>query len=151
MALTQAEAQVQILLDGAYGGIEMEDNATTQATTSTPTQLINFDRDSVSSNCTPAFGSNQITIDVAGDYLVNFSCSFVAASAADYTMHVRKNGTTEIGVPLFHQTSTTDPDVVACHFIATLAATDTLQVWVESVDSETLTCTHASLSAVRVG
>lgn len=149
--LTQTTAELQILVDGCYGGIEMEDNATTQETTATPTQLINFDRDSVSSNCTPAFGSNQITIDVAGDYLVSFSCSFGTATLAEVTMHIRKNGSTEIGVPFVRELSNGDQGVAATHFIATFAATDTVQVWVESLASETLTCTHASLTVDRVG
>ena len=98
---------------------------------------------------TPAFGSNQITIDVAGDYAVDLQMSFSGANSSTY------NGTIYINaVPTsieFTRKLGVGGDVgsASCHGIITCAATDVISAYIEG-DATTLTVANAVLSAAMI-
>ena len=140
---------------GVYGGISVNGNGTeTQSNIgTTPVKLVGFDTDGNANGCTPAQASDQITVDVAGNYRISFHATF-SGDASIYSFRARIDGVEQpfgcgrkIG---------TAGDVGSTSFEApgiTLAATDVLTIYVESdaASGDAITLVDSTFSINMVG
>lgn len=125
----------------AYGGLTVENNSVATTISSGGTsdwtnkvQIASFDTDSSTAiNTTPAHGTDDITVDIAGDYLVHLDMSITgtAADIVSFGIFIN-NGATQM-VSRVTQTLTGNVDAVSLHpYPVTFAATDTVEVWVQN-------------------
>lgn len=147
---------IRNLLDsvfGVYGSLLISGNSTGQAVVAdTAEQLTEWTNNGISSGTTPAFASNQITIDNAGDYEVSFFVSFEGLTASEFKYSLRKNGS-ELSPVLSCERKTANNDVGDAAFSGqiTLAATDVLSVWIESTVTGSPVVRDAQLVVKRIG
>ena len=80
--LTNTTAEVQEQMDGIYAEIHCNDNTTTQniATGASYVKVTNFDTNGESNGCTADQANDKITITKNGEYKVEVSVSFTAAT-----------------------------------------------------------------------
>ena len=104
-------------------------------------------------NVTP--GASSITINVAGDYRVEFFVLLQSTTGAfDLTLGVEINGVFSETALVTATVIDTDFEVITLSAIVTLAAGDVLTLAVSSVAGGTLLfgpSTNANLSAIRLG
>jgi len=143
-----------------YGGISAVGNSTETAISvaGTAVQVTVFDTNSPSNGTTPDHTNDHITIATAGDYLIVSSATVnsVAGAASRFEMTVQKNnGAAAVGALHVDRNIAGGGGVagsVSMSGIATLAASDTIEVWLEN---ETNTANYVvediTLSVVRVG
>ena len=147
-------------LDKAYAGISAENQGTI---ISLPTQSVfvqydQFDTDDPSLNTTPDSASNNITVDVDGDYLVTMSVDFQAqiSTPNDYEWEAQlNNGATRLFNVHGEATTPGAPDTYVSTGgagIVSLSAGDTVEVWVRCTTSngQGVRGRNASLSIVKV-
>jgi hypothetical protein len=138
---------------GVYGSINITGGSTGQALGSaTPELMTEWTHDGVSNGSTPAFATDNITIDNAGVYEVNFACSFEGLTGSIFQFYLRKNGSlTSPAIGVHRKTGNTD--VGACGFTGqlTLAAADILTVWVESSGVGSPVWIESNLAVKRIG
>lgn len=135
---------------GVYGSIVFEGNAVTQTVASgVPEQLTEWTGDGLSNGTTPAFASDQITIDNTGIYQVNFQASFDGLATAIHEFELRVDGVVT-GVKCRRYTTATD--VGSCSFACqiSLTATDILSIWIEVDGAGSITVEEAQLTAHRI-
>jgi hypothetical protein len=131
--------------DEVYGGIGLYNNDAGAAIASigtTPVKITVFDTNMPSNLVTPDHATDDdLTITVAGDYMVKCCMSFSTAAAGDagtYQVRLRVNGSEGTGAQLLgtRRDMSGSSDVGSANFcgIATFAASDVLTVWVESDD-----------------
>ena len=146
-----------------YGGIhayDANDEITiTTAGIANKVQITTFDTDDAAVGTTPAHGSDHITIDIAGTFLVTASVSIASAAAG---------GADEVGIAVFKNNGATlfenlhahrkltggfvDTGSVSISGIVALAATDTVEMWLWNEDStDNIVVDDISLSVCRVG
>jgi len=143
----------------AYGNISTDANITNTNITgaATPAQFVGFDTNGASNNATPSHAQDHITINSAGDYHVTFSCtlSSVWTGAQTATIRIEKNNGATILTSLVGRRSLSaggsDFGSFTLSGIETIAANDTVEVWIENSVNQDLLLTAASLSVVRVG
>lgn len=143
----------------AYGGISATDNATqtTISVAGTPVQITIFDTNNPARNTTPDHTSDDITIDVAGDYLINVSATVnsIAGAASRFQMTVEKNNgaTTIDGLHVDRNLAggSGESGAVSISGLATLAANDTIECWIENeTNTQNYVVENINLSVVRV-
>lgn len=80
--LNYTTTQLNLLSDGAYGGIHVHDNAVPQAIPNGVTyeKLTIWDDNDPSKNCTPDEANGQITLTQAGTYKVEAQLSMASAT-----------------------------------------------------------------------
>ena len=145
----------------AYGGIWVNGNGLATAFPGgpgVPAQFVFFAANEVANRTTPAFGTNDITIDEAGDYKVTCSihCSSLGGAGVLASFDVMTNGGT---VPFGNLHShrwlaggAVDNGSVSLSGIITLAAADTLELWLTDLTAGVgFTVDDATLSVVKVG
>jgi hypothetical protein len=138
---------------GVYGSINITGGSTGQVLASgVPELMTEWTHDGVANGVTPAFGTDNITVDNAGVYEVSFACSFEGVTGAIFQFYLRKNGSLaspSIGV---HR-KTGNTDVGACGFTGhlTLAAADILTIWVESDGNGTPVWIESNCAVKRIG
>jgi len=133
-----------------YGSIVFEGNAVTQTLASgVPEILTEWTGDGLSNGSTPAYASDQITIDNAGIYQVNFQASFQGLTTKIQEFELRVDGVVT-GVKCLRYTSASD--VGSCSFSCqiSLAAAEVLSVWVEADGAGAITVEEAQLSVYRI-
>jgi hypothetical protein len=138
---------------GVYGSIGLGDGSTGQALASgVNEQMTEFLHDGVANGVTPAFGSNQITIDNAGVYAVSFNCSFEGVTGVIFQFELYKNGSAVVPHISAHR-KTGNADVGSCGFTdnLTLAAADILTVWVEADGNGTPVWVESQFAVHRIG
>jgi len=133
-----------------YGSIVFEGNAVTQTLVlNTPEKLTEWTGDGISNGVTPAFASDEITIDNAGIYQVNFQASFQGLSTKIQEFVLRKDAVaTAVGCRRY----TSATDVGSCSFSCqiSLAAAEVLSIWVESTGSGDITVEEAQFTVYRI-
>jgi len=122
-----------------YGGICSKDSAIAIGSIgTTPILFTGFDTDMPSNGVTPAHGSDQITIGLAGDYYLDVAITLHTATSGDaglYQFHLRVNGVENANFGTRRQMSgTSDTGSTSFSGIITLAASDVLTIYVESDD-----------------
>lgn len=136
---------------GVYGSIVITAGVTGQTIASgVAEQMTEWTTDGISSGCTPAFASDQITIDNSGDYEIGFQCGFQGITNCTFEFTLYKNGVTAaVGT----QRKTSNADVGSCSFVCqiTLAATDVLSIWVEGDQNGTFIVAESQLAVKRIG
>jgi hypothetical protein len=138
---------------GVYGSIVLASGVTGQTlATDTPEQLTEWTADGLSNGMTPAFGSDQITIDNSGDYEVAFQASFDGTTGETFLFTLYKNGS-PLSPILGCRRKTGTADVGSCSFIGQVAlvATDILSIWIESDAAGTPVVRDAQLTVKRLG
>jgi len=136
---------------GCYGGLHIESGVTAQAlVAATPELMTEWMHDGISSNVTPAFASNQITIDEAGDYQIDFTISFLGINNAQFDFYLRIDG-----VSSGHACSTTSPAAAVVQGASfsnqfTLAAGEVLTIWVTSDTNGNMTVKFADFNVKRL-
>lgn len=147
----QVLRDVLVSIMGCYGGVKIEAGSTGQAILSGAAEVMTeWTADGVADGVTPAFASDQITIDNAGVYDIHFDCSFQGITNCTFQFELYKNGS-PIGPAC--ERRTTSADVGNCGFDddLTLAATDVLTIWVEGTQNGTFTATEAHFKVKRIG
>lgn len=121
-------------------------------------QIVAFNTDSESNNCTPAHGTADITITKAGKYQVSFNWSGHGTNVAhDWDWHVCiNNNDTCLDNITAHGTNPTTQKVfsVSCIEFADLEVGDTVELWVQRTsvgNNIDLTTVHCTLSILQVG
>ena len=120
-----------------YGGIySIHSDAISIGTVGTTAKkFAAFSHDYPANGTTPSFSTDDITVDVTGDYFILITITFATTSVGDagtYQFHVRING---VEAPIgFHRTMSGSADTGsgAAQGILALTAADVLTVWVES-------------------
>jgi hypothetical protein len=142
-----------------FANISVKDNTTdTTLNSAAKVQFLFFDTNGPSNSATPDHTNDHITITRAGKYYV--SCAVTAANAAGAS-HVldssvwKNNGTTELINLHSHRTLGAGTDIGSIHLsgIADLAASDTIELWLDtSRGSDTdVEVSDASLSVFMLG
>jgi len=146
----------------AFGGISVKDNGVATAFGGTgianKTQVLIFGVDDPSNNTTPAHGTDDITITVAGKY---FACVTISATTAsggsdEYGFSLWKNnGDTEFTNVHAHRVfggGAGDAGAIALSGIVDLAVNDTIEVWAwNEDDTESIVIDDITFSIVMLG
>ena len=137
---------------GGYGSIFVHGGSTAQTgIKSTPVKLTGFYTNGISSGTTPDHTTDDITISVAGDYLVSGALSFIGSSNSTFDIDIYINSTTtNYG---FERKLGTGTDVGSgpLQGLITCAANDKISVFVSSPDGGTsITPTQGALIATKV-
>ena len=141
----------------AYGGLSVSGNATatTFSGASSYSQVTVFDTASPSGDVTVSAASDDITINTAGDYLIGFSASLTAGGANnEYQLAVfANNGVTQKNLISSRKVGGTgDVGSAGSGLPVTLAATDTLELWIQNISAgNAVTVQDAQLWVLRVG
>ena len=124
-----------------YASIYVETNSTATTIASSSTDFSNkvqvtiFDTNGAASDATPDHTNDHITIGEAGDYDIVATVSFSGANSATYSLGIFKNnGATQLG-PRTTRKLGTGGDVGACVVasgVVTLAAADTVELWIQN-------------------
>lgn len=118
---------------GGYGSLLVYGGASAQSLTTTPAKLTAWAANgAVSDSTTPSNSSDQITVDVAGDYWIHFNLCGTGTSTDYYIFRPAVNGTAVSNVGVRFTNSGTGQFTVACDCIVTLAAADIVTVYGES-------------------
>lgn len=127
-------------LGPAYAGISVVDNAveTAIAVAGTAVQVTIFDTNDPSNVLTPDHTNDHITIAEDGDYFIDVSATVDSVGGAGSVFHMRvqkNNGATEITPVHCHRNLSGgggESGVISMTGIATLSASDTIEVWIEN-------------------
>lgn len=121
-------------------------------------QIVAFDTDGPSNNCTPSHANDHITIVEAGDYRVSLSWSGHAHNLDDYDIHVKtNNGTVDYENVAIHTTTAVAGRVItsAVTGLCAFSAADTVEIWVQRTTGgaveQTLTTDAINLTVAQVG
>ena len=121
-------------------------------------QFLFFDTDDPSKECTPDHTNDHITIVHPGDYLIVCSAVCLSSGGAGTVCEVevmRNNGAARVG-PLHVDRAMAggggDRGSMTLTGIATLAAGDTIEVWVENeTNTQNYVFEDVALSVVQIG
>jgi len=121
-------------------------------------QIVAFDTDGESNNCTPDHTNDHITIVETGDYLVSLTWSGHSHNQDDYQIMVRaEGGTVAYTNVTIHTTTAVAGRIItsAAVGVCALSATDTVEAWAlrttGAAVGQTLTTDHITLAVVQVG
>lgn len=133
---------------GVYGGLVSSGASEQTLAETTPEKLEGFTANLPASNTTPAFGTNQITATVAGDYAVAAQLAFSGNASKTYYLEVRIDDVVT-GIRTERKLGT-GGDTGSCSLVGiiTLAASEVVTLWVETDASITpgLTVAEAQLT-----
>lgn len=134
------------------GTLYVTGNTTAESTVdATPRKIAALDTQGVEEGLTVDEASNQITVAVAGDYLVIGSVSFSGSLSKTFNVAIYKNtSTTNL---MFERKLGTGGDVGAATVsgIVTCAADDDISLYQSSTDGGTaMTITDAQLTVIRL-
>lgn len=121
-----------------YGHISVLGGVTNQGSiTATPAKVVGFAANGPSSNMTPSFGDDQITVGITGKYLLNAQVSFSGTASKTFLLRARIDGVvTTLGCS---RKLGTGGDVGSCSFngLLSLAAAEVVTLYVSSSDGGT--------------
>jgi hypothetical protein len=135
---------------GCYGALYVSGGSTAQSLTDTPAKVTGFAVDGVSDNTTPAHADDQITVDIAGVYLIQLSITGTGTSTDNYIFTPAVDGTAvanvSCGITGSAQAST------SCVCLVSLSASEVVTVLGESNQGggSNFTVQHAQLVITRV-
>jgi hypothetical protein len=143
-----------------FGEIYVKGNSATTTVNSTggKVQVTVFNTNGESNGATPDHTNDHITIDTAGRYEVTVSISVKNSSGAAHTINFglfKNNGATQYNNVHTSRTLGTGSDVgsMGMHGICDFAATDTVEVWVntDSASDRDITIEDITLTVEQVG
>jgi len=142
-----------------YGCIDGEDIATetTITTQGVPVQVFSFDSNGPANGLTPDFTNSHITITYPGIYFVAVSASVnsVTGQASVFEFSVQVNNGTRSIVPHVDRNIAGgggSAGVISLSGIATLAADDTVEAWIENeTNTENYLVEDISLTVIKIG
>lgn len=143
-----------------YGGISAKNNTTQTAIGSAgvPVQVVTFDTNGPSNWTTPDHTNDHITILKPGDYLVIVTATIESVSGGGITMGLqveKNNGATDVDPLHLHRDMAGgggDVGSVSTAAIVTLAASDTVELWIFNATSTTnLIVEDVVLTVLQVG
>lgn len=143
-----------------YGGISAVDNATetTISTAGVAVQITIFDTNNPSNLTTPDHTNDHVTINKAGDYFIAVSATVnsVAGASSRFEMTVQKNNGATLLAPLHCDRNIAggggSSGVISMSGIVTLAANDTVEVWIENeTNTQNYVVENISLDMFMVG
>jgi len=124
-----------------YASIEVDENATETAVTTIDTwyQVLVFDTNGAYRGAIPDHTNDHITIVRAGNYEGAVAASVIGGNNAVIEMaFFKNNGATQLGPRAYQPvTETGDGGCVSVKFNATLAASDTIELWVRNTANTT--------------
>lgn len=135
---------------GGYGSVYVVDGATPQAVGATPSKLSQFAANGPALGATPAHASDEITVGVAGVYLVSFDAT-LSGDAETYTLRLYTNGSAEGSLACAAKLSSSDVSHAGFAGVVSLSGSDVLSIYVEAGSTVNLTAVHACLSIKRIG
>ncbi len=136
---------------GSYGSIYLIDGAFAQVLGLVSAKLTGFAAAGVATGVEPDAGDDEILINLAGVYWVEFSAC-ATGDAATFTVRLAKNGAAE--GTLADSDKIAAGDVAQFHFAGPvqLAANDLLSVYGEAdAGAKSLTLKHGRLAIKRIG
>jgi hypothetical protein len=142
-----------------YACVYAYNNATTMSVSSAGyTQVTIFDTNGPSNQITPDHTNDHITADIAGDYLCTVSMAVSNGAGTGHVLDIdvqKNNGATSFNQLHAHRTlgAGTDVGSVSISGIVTLAASDTIEVWISTsrAVASTITVEDITMSLVQVG
>jgi hypothetical protein len=139
---------------GGYASIYVQDGSTAQTSIgATPAKLTGFAADGESLGLVPAHASDQITVPVAGTYLVHGDFCFSGTASRTFQLRLRKTAVEVAGIGC--KVTLDGSGTLSGGSFSGLVACDeddVLTVYVEAdAESSSLTLTDAALVAKRVG
>lgn len=160
----ETEADGKVVFHGsaglAYAGISAVSNAgaTTITDIGVAVQVLIFDTDDPSNNATPDHTNDHITITKAGDYLIIVSATVNTSAGVGQKVEItvqKNNGNSMVGA--LHADRNFgggggEAGSMSMSGIAALAATDTVEVWIENETStDNLVVEDITLTLVQIG
>lgn len=140
-----------VSVHGVYGGIVTQGGSTAQTIVSgVPEPLENFTANTPASGTTPAFATDQITIDNAGVYEIAFQISFAGITNCVFNWRLAIDAVVgNIGC----DRKTSNTDVGSASFVCqvTLAAAEVLTMSVEGDQNGNFTMTESQFQVKRIG
>ena len=140
----------------SYGSFYFSSSAATTLSSATPAKAAGTTTECVSNGMTVS-SSNRITLDAGQttrDYEVTVAISVTKAGggATLGTFHIAKNGTVVTGAMVNRSlANTSDEGAVALTFQITLAATDYLEIFIETNNGDNLTVESGGMSIQVIG
>jgi len=118
---------------GGYGSLLIYNASTAQSLTTTSAKLTGWAANgSVSDNTTPDHSNDQISVAIAGDYLISFMLCGTGTSTDNYIFRPAVGGTPVSNVGVRFTNSGTGEFTVSGQCLVTLAASDLVSVYGES-------------------
>jgi len=150
-----AQSELEIGASTDYGEIYVVGNSSGQTTNATGgvfDKVTQFASDGVSSNCTNAAASDQITVANAGKYIAHLEASFSGTLSAQMKLRFAVNGTTVAKSETTRKLGTGgDVGSASCHCILDLSASDIVTVYVASDgSSDSFVLVDSNLTLIRV-
>lgn len=153
LLMTPAERVAIAVSVHAYGILNANDVSVAESTVdATPRQVTAWGIDGLSFNTTPDHTSDDITINIDGEYSVEVSASFSGTASKTFRMEIYKNGS-PTGFACMRKLGTGgDVGDVSFHGFLVLSANDTVSIYQHSTDGgSALTITDAQLKVSRLG
>lgn len=147
------KANVFEVTAATYGEIYVAGGAVAQTLTSANTyyKLTAFTTNGLSNNCTPDAATDSITIDVAGDYLVQFFITFSDANNKNFSFRCYNETTAApyVNTVVKTHSHSTDPMFVAVSAFISAAQNDVLSVQASCGTSSTaITVSDANMAVL---
>lgn len=136
---------------GGYASIYVDAGVTAQAFIGTPVKASCFASVGPMRGAVGDATADNITIGVAGDYLVQLELDGLVLAASVFDVSVFKNGAVLPGLTRRVALSDTDARAVCVVGFATLAAGDVIDVRLSCAPSTSATVRNAQLSVKRIG
>ena len=148
----------------AFGEISVEGNATTtsppntsdfsSAGTSGQVTIFGVDSaDATESNTDADHTNDHVSVTNAGTYFIHCNISFTGTTGKVISFaFFKNNGATQLGGRTTRKLGSTDIGACSVSVLATLSASDTVEVWCQNeTDTTTITIEDCCLSVMRVG
>lgn len=135
-----------------FGSIHVDDNAVTQATSTSYADITAFGVNGAVFNCTADHANDKVTVTKAGTYQVCYQVTSSAGSAQDLKFQVFKNGSALAGT-MARETIVASADMgsATCTAIVELAAADYVTLrCAATTGTPTITFVNAQLTVLRV-
>jgi len=150
-----AETRLNSLESGTYGGIYAESEAGTVTLTNQFTfyQYTQFEGNFSSSNMTPDYTNDEITIDSDGDYYISCTLDQDCTQSETYSWKIFNNGTAITGLVTQAAQGTVSRVPVAISGIVTLSDTDVLDLRLSCISAAGTTgrARNVQLNVIKVG
>ena len=136
---------------GCYGSIVIQGGSTGQTiAVGTPEKFTEWTADGPANGTTPAFATDEITIDNAGVYEVFFQTSFAGITNCVFEFVLRKDAVIA-GPGCQRKTANTDVGSASFQCHITMAAAEVLSIWVEGNVNGSFTAVDTQFTVKRIG
>lgn len=116
-------------------------------------QFTGFDRNTESNGCTPDHSNDHITVLVAGVYRIHADAAFRLTQGDEAHLEVKKNNGATTLEDIHSRTNgrgVSDESNCSCHGYATLAAADTVELWMENATSTDNLLVHDATMTIEL-